>query len=297
MMDNKDAQPYEWKYLSKEILTPKDFLRRLATVFEEKEIVSVGEAHDVNDDSSYGWLQSFKGDILQAFSSYRLVTEIKGGALPRSDFERSLPPDSKLLRALESHPISFKDLAAMHPGRLFAVGVLPLSRFSGFTELVLEGEIAERTDVHFQRSKDTTGDLLRLTIGMIMGMRIHSAYAGGFLSTVADVGQAVYHKITEIKKNNPQAKILAYNGAMHNMTKPFQGRGQEIPGIAFDLAQITYAPQLIKDYGDRYAAIDLLGAKPLPESHFAQMQREAEGEITCFTHGQGQMSFVIKPGP
>jgi hypothetical protein len=46
-----------WQYTQKETLSPKDFGLEISQTFKDKKVVSVGEYHDENIDTSFKWLQ------------------------------------------------------------------------------------------------------------------------------------------------------------------------------------------------------------------------------------------------
>jgi hypothetical protein len=193
---------------------------------------------------------------------------------------------------------SFDDLKQMHVGRLFALGILPIAVAAGYTDLVLEGFDDRNPGRTIQRSKDKTGDLIRMTSAMMLGMRIHGAWPDGNFPTPTDVSDALFEKIKTAKEANPDAKVIVYNGAVHNMTEPFK-TGTKVSLGPFgeeDASEWTYAPRAREVWGDSYGAIDLLnGNRPLPESQFKLMQDKAEpGVITRFSHGFDQQTYVLK---
>ena len=294
MSDEKTGIEFDWQYDSKESVDPLVFLQQISNTLQQSSIVSFGEQHDLRVDESFSWILSFQNEILEAYHVYSLTMGIENPK-PMETFQRCLRRGSRLINVLSENLSSFEEVRNMHVGRMFALHILPLARNLGYTEVVLEGVEAKNPARLIDRSTDKIGDLLRILMAMVLGMRVHGAYADGLLSTAVDVGVELQDKINEVKTNNPDSKIIVYNGAMHNMTIPYQGTHASIPGISMDVSQITYAPDLIAEYGSQYSAIDMLNKdRTIPTGHFSQMQEESEaGEITCFKHGIRQQSFVI----
>lgn len=292
----EQPQTNEWGYASKDVISPKEFLTDIADTLKSHDVVSVGESHDMEQDQSYGWIQQHTGEILEAYDWYRLGRITGKSALP---LEKLLRPESRLLENLANHKkLTIEDLKQMHVGRLFALMVLPMACLVGYTDLVLEGFDDINPGRFIQRSKDKTGDLLRMTSAMMWGMTLHGAYPDGMFTTPTDIGNALFTKIKEVKDAKPDAKIIAYNGAVHNMTEPFKTGTKVSEGLlSSDASEWTYAPRARDLWGERYAAIDLLnGDRSLPMSHFKFMQEQSEkSAITRFSHGVNQKTYVLQP--
>lgn len=292
----EQGQTQEWGYNRKEVVTPIEFLREISDTLRRKDILSVGEHHDMEQDESYRWIQQHAGEIIEAYDWYR-IGKITGKHTP--PFERLLKPESRLSENLANRQQpTFDELRHLHVGRLFALGILPLARAAGYTDLVLEGFDDINPARTIQRSKDKTGDLLRIVSAMKLGMRIHGAWPDKMFPMPADIGDALFDKIKAAKEANPDAKIIVYNGAVHNMTEPFRAGTKVSLGFfgETDASEWTYAPRARALWGDRYGAIDILnGNRPLPDSHYKFMQVKAEpGVITRFSHGFDQQTFVLK---
>jgi hypothetical protein len=295
MIDGAEQeQTYEWKYTRKEELAPNEFSKQVLTTLQEKDVVSVGEQHDLEQDTSYSWLLDYQTDILDAYDKYSLS---KDSSKPPPPLERLLRRESDLLERLAQEVPTFDQLRQMHVGRLFAVGVLPLAAVAGYKHVVFEGVDENDPQRNLARSKDKIGDLLRLTYAMQLGMNIHGAYSDGLMSTAADTGDALFAKIQEVKNADPEGKIIVYNGATHNMTEPFR-KGMKVKEglIEYDASELTYAPRAREKWGMKYGSIDLLnGNRSFPASHFKYMQEHAVADrITAFSHGIDQKSYVIK---
>ncbi len=147
------------------------------------------------------------------------------------------------------------------------------------------------------RSTDRTGDLLKMVSSMMLGMRIHGAWPDSSMHSPKDTGDSLLKKIKDVKTKNPTARIIVYNGAIHNMTEAFKSGSVVSSDLRrLDASEWTYAPRAIEMWGNRYGAIDLLnGNSPLPESHYKYMQKDAlSNAITCYTHGIDQQSYVFK---
>ncbi len=208
-------------------------------------------------------------------------------------------PGSGLIQRFkqEKQP-TLEALTQFHPGRLFAVGILPLARSLGYTDLVLEGFDVNNPANSLERSKDKAGDLLRLTSAMMLDMNIHGAYPRSRFVTPTDIGNELFSTIKAVKEASPEAKILAYNGAVHNMTDPFK-KGTHVHESflsSSDASEWSYAPRAKELWGDRYGVIDLLGGNStLPDSHFKYMQEYAQnGVVTRYLHGVNQNTYVFK---
>ena len=256
----------------------------------------MGESHNLEVDTSYNWLNEFSGEILDAYSYYRMG---KNSSKPTPPFEQLLRPGSQLLaRFRQEKQPTLEVLTQFHPGRLFAVGILPLARALGYKDLILEGLNEHNPTDMIERSKDKAGDLLRLTSAMMLGMNIHGANPSGRYPTPTDIGDELFSTIKAVEKKDPEAKIIVYNGAVHNMTESFKAGTRVHEGLfsASDASEWTYAPRAKEMWGDRYGAIDLLGGNSiLPVSHFKHMQVEAaKGAVTRFSHGVGQKTYVFK---
>lgn len=290
----EQPQKQDWGYTRKDTLTPKDFLRRIQDKLKAKDVLSVGEAHDMNQDTSFSWILDHEKEILEAYNIYRMAQDVSKPAPP---FEGLLRRDSRFLEKLAQENTSFDHVRKMHVGRLFALSILPLARLAGYTDIVLEGVDDRNPGRLLDRSTDRSGDLLRLTAAMMLGLKIHGAYSDGMFTTAADIGDAVFAKMGEVKDRNPNAKVVVYNGAVHNMTEPYKEGTKIKEGIVeYDVSEMTYAPRAIELWGDRYGAIDLInGDRLMPESQFRFMQQQASDDvITCFTHGIDQQTYVLK---
>ncbi len=68
----EQATTYEWKYTSKDTLTPKEALEDIIGILKNRDILSVGESHNLEVDTSYNWLNEYTGDILDAYTYYRM---------------------------------------------------------------------------------------------------------------------------------------------------------------------------------------------------------------------------------
>ncbi len=286
---------HEWgEYAERRVLAPPEFIKEISEKLKEKDILSVGEHHDLEQDASYGWIQQFAGEIFEAYDWYRLGKITGKEPMP---FERLLRRESKLVEKLMERQPSFEELKKMHVGRFFALGVLPLAKAAGYTDLVLEGFDEISPGASYQLSKDKTGDLLRLTYAMILGFNIHGAWPRGQFVKPEEVGDSIFEKIKAAKTSNPEAKILVYNGAMHNVTEPFKLGSKVSLGIfgETDPNEWSYAPRARELWGEWYGAMDLMnGGRPLPNSHFKYMQEKAEpGQITRFTHGIDQQTYIL----
>lgn len=292
MIDEKGIN-HEWTYDSKNELSPTEFLATLFSLIKDAEIVSVGEHHDDNQDTSHNWILNFEDEILTAAHHYQ---QYCSAYQPNKDtFKIFLPRDSQLVNRLDDIKTSFDDIRLLHVGRFFALQFLKLAYMSGFTDIVFEGINTSNFYANYKMSKDRIGDLLRLVCAMRLGMRIHGAYAGTRFPTPVDVGQALKEKIENVKENDPTARVIVYNGATHNMTVPYQGKFSLLPGLTIDVSKITYAPDLMRRYRSKYVSIDLLNKRrKLPASQFSQMQKEAQdGCVTAYEHGIRQTTFVI----
>lgn len=298
-MDGQEEQShqYEWGYSNKEVLEPDAFEAQLKSVFQERDVVSVGEYHDERRDTSFAWLQDHRDEILQTYDWYRMMGD-KSEPEPFITMLKLLPPGSQLFDRLTKGFPSMHELRKLHVGRMFAFQVLPAARNAGYTHLVLEGVDAANPARTLERSKDQTGDLLRITMAMMMGMKIHGAYSEGVLSTPVDIANTLFDEVKQIRDSDPNAKVVVYNGASHSMTEPFKKGTQVGAGIlSFDASELTYAPKARELWGDRYGAIDLIGGDKslVGLGHFTHMQQEAKpDQITMFTHGVNQQTFVIK---
>jgi hypothetical protein len=88
----EQTHTHEWGYSSKEVVTPKEFLTEISDKLRRKDVLSVGEHHDMEQDESYGWIQQHGGEIVEAYDWYRLG-KITGKPTP--PFERLLRPESR----------------------------------------------------------------------------------------------------------------------------------------------------------------------------------------------------------
>ncbi len=283
----------EWQYNKKEIVTPKDFLKDILTTMQGAEVCSFGEYHDERTDPSYSFLLNHMGEILDIYHYYKGFRESPKPAIELS-FDRLLRLGSTLVEELDKANPSMAQLQKMHVGRLFGLAILPLARYAGYTDLVLEGVDEINPGTTLERSKDQIGDLLRLTTAMRLGMNIHGAYDTGRFPTGKGVADALWSKIKDIKEKTPETHVIVYNGALHNMTEPSQGEVSE-GFLKYDASELTYAPQARKLWGDKFRAIDLLnGDRLLPQSHFRYMQDQAQPDaITRFSHGINQQTYVL----
>lgn len=295
--DGEQAQTHEWQYLNKDELTQPEFFGEISKTLQEADVLSVGEHHDDLQDSSFAWIQQYTGEILQAYDIYGMH-RAKRPEEPLPDLDQVLPRESDLLARLTQEGPTFEEAKKMHVGRLFTFAVLPLAASAGYTDVVLEGLNERNPGQSIQKSKDKSGDLLRLTMAMWLGMDIHGAYPEGSFPTPEAVGDSIFEKLKAVKEAKPAAKVIAYNGATHNMTEPFK-KGTVVDLGFFgktDASEWSYAPKAKALWGDKYKAIDLInGDRELPASHFRHMQQKsAEGVVTRFTHGVGQKSYVFK---
>lgn len=297
-MDQQGEQSaiHEWKYSDKRILTPKEFLLEVKDKLSKKKVLSIGEHHDMEQDESYSWIQQYSGEILEAYQFYKIG---KNSHKFSPSFVELLRPTSELRKRLtQMQRPSFDELRKMHVGRLFAFGVLPIAKALDYTNIVLEGFDENDPLRTIQRSKDKTGDLLRITSAMMLDMNIYGALSDGIFSTPTDIGNSLFETIREVKDTDPDAKIVVYNGALHSMTEPFKSGTTVKEGLLqiSDASQWTYAPRAKELWGDQYGAIDLLnGDRLLPPSHFRYMQEQADADsITCFSHGVDQQTYVLK---
>ena len=283
----------EWKYDKREVLSPKEFLNEIYAKMKAKRILSVGEFHDENQDASYNWILKHQGAILHAYDWYRQSLILDPSRAPALD--RLLPRDSLLLDELAKQNPPFEQLAKMHVGRVFALAVLPLARSAGYTDLILEGLDEDNPQDSIENSKDRAGDLLRLTLAMSLGMRIHGEAVVAPAWKVAD---SLFSKIEEVSDRYRDARIIVYNGATHNMTEPVGGQMMvHEEGFApYAANRLSYASRARQEWGSQYGAIDLLnGQKPLPDSHFKAMQENAQDTgITRYSHGFDQQTYIIK---
>jgi hypothetical protein len=289
-----DGWEFEWGYTKSEVLDTDTFLKQLVELFKEKKIVSIGEVHDNNNDTSFDWIINYGGEISVAYDFYQHAQQQQQ---PKISLERLLPNESTLIHAIRSISLNPEDYRDKHAGRLFAMLVLPIAKLSGFTDVVFEGDpdpraiLSEHGDM---LNRDKIGAALRVTMAMYWGLNIHGA-SFTRSQTANVVGDLIFDKIREIRKHNPDAKVLVYNGAMHNMTIPITGTMAEY-GAGYDASGITYAPRALKSWGPDYGAIDIINHTPPIEDeiHFQFMQEHADPYgVTCFSHGINQKTYII----
>ena len=285
---------HDWKYDSKTELQNGDFFFFLLDSINEAEIVSIGEYHDLEQNSSFSWILDYSEDILEAARQHQRLLK-SGKSRDDLSFQSFLPFDSDLMQKLDGVNSNLNELRSMHVGIFFAMRLLPIAAKLGFTDVIFEGLNDSNMLASYEFSKDKVGDLLRIVMATRLDMIIHGARSSKDLPSAVDVGQELKTKIDECKEEKPDARIIVYNGAMHNMTITYTAPFFYFPGVKLDTAKISYAPAMIEKYGARYVAIDLLNKnKAIPSSHFQLMTEEASSnQITMYKHGIRQKTFVI----
>lgn len=290
---------------SVEVQDLKDMLRTIAYSIADKQVVSFGDAHNDNKDTSVSDLLKHSDLICEIYKRYAYFQNINKPE-PSSTFVQALTSLEKYSPELASQIEIFRinplgmylddhELINCHPSRIFAKGILPLGIKLGFTDLVLEGLLENDPHKTFMLSKDRIGTLMILTAAMLLGYKIHEANV--FTSPI-DTGDAILKSI-QAATQYPAARVLVFNGAMHNMTIPFKGEVWLPMTGRIDVSKTSYAPALIGEYGDRFKAIDLFSTKTeFPPSRFATMKDlalESGGQIVKIEHGKNQTTFFLNP--
>lgn len=283
-------------------LHPSAFQNRLHGLMNGKKLVSFGEEHDGNRDPSFAEVLGFKDIIFPAYSQIvmngvypNIATFLARHRLsyPKEDLIRFILFVEKLLSP------SVEDVMAMSASRVFASTVMPVAHKMGYTDLVLEGFFERDPEQTLELSKDRIGLLLIMTATLCLGIHLHGTDSGHVLfsldqgKTMAD---ALRVTIDGIFKENPNARVLSYNGGLHNMTVPIQGRIAGLLGHEIDLSQMTFAPHYMAMLGREFLSVDLVTPSDSQQNHFALLRERAiAGRITEVPHSKGQVAFVFPP--
>lgn len=303
-MDNDRPRPIkegEWSYTTKETLEPKVFLGQVSTKLKEAKVISIGEIHDENSSQDFGWIRVHQDEIINALEKYAIIQD-HIPLDPGVTLKRLLGSGSALMVELEKQKPSFDDLRKAHTSRLFALAILPLARVNGFTDIVLEGLEPSnfRNIIENKMSKDIIGDLMKCLFAMAAGLRIHGVpVSGSIFSDGTEVGDDLFSETVKITDKHPDAKVLVYGGAAHNLTDPgdltISG-----PLGPIKLGNLSYAPRATTKWGERYKSIDLFSRKTLERApkigntvYGKMMADSTKGEITAFTHKSGQVTYII----
>lgn len=286
-------------------LEPKELGVLLRDYIAQKDIISFGEHHDLNHDTSFNELLDYKRAIFNIYGIYRDSSRFEQQpSLPRAiehvrryatEYgDNELMENVNGLVSMLSKPHG-NSILQSHPSRIFATLIIPIAKAQGFTDIVLEGFDDRDPSRVFERSKDKVGHLLIMLSSMMVGMRLHGAYSDSWLDLGDLMAEALSNKVNSVKAENPDARVLVYNGMAHNATQPLEGT-VPTPLGNFELASISYAPAMIEKYGKSYGAVDLIGGKSDLEGtgHYEWMQQKAGVGVTAYQHGVDQLTMVFK---
>lgn len=285
-------------------LMPEVFGDRLRDLINDRKLVAFGEEHDCNRDPSFEEVLGFK-DII--FPAYRQI--VMNGAYPNiATFlgqHRLIYSNEDLIRfALFLEKLflpSVEDVMTMSASRVFAAVTMPVAHEVGFTDLVLEGFFESDPERTLKLSKDRIGLLLIMTAALCLGIHLHGTDQGPHISSLLDPGKSMVDAlrvaIDGIFKDNPNARVLSYNGAMHNLTVPFQGKLAGLLGHEIDVSQWTFAPHYMERFGPQFLSVDLVTPSDSQQNHFALLRekRAVAGRINEVPHSKGQVAFVFPP--
>ena len=294
-------QEYDWHYTEKKPCTQDEFLAEIDQELRERQVVSVGEYHDMNTDTSFGWIEEHTDEIVSAFTTYHQAIEAGEDPPP---LRQVLSPDSQLLSKLENDKPTFEELKQMHVGRLFATVIIPHAAKLGYHDLVLELFDPHNPEQVLFGSKDLTGTndrigtLLTITMAMDSGMRLHGSIPENL--TLESNSDAIFSHMVDLRRDNPDAQVLSYNGSLHNMIVPYPHARIQIGDLSpdgyTDPHDWSFGAQARMVWGSDFGSIDLLNRNrnTTVNSHFKNMVDDAaEGTITRYTHNTDQQSYVL----
>ena len=271
--------------------------QRFAGLVGDKRIVSFGEEHDLNMDTSFSEVLQLSGPIFKV--QYNMLVHHPDGeeeriAMIRHEFKQAgkLQALDALLKKMQDQSIG--ELCQYHPGRLFATRLMPLLRNLGYTDIIMEGLNDVDPASTFRRSKDQIGTLLMMLQAHILGIRVHGVYSEGIWSLFY-LSEYFLEKIDKIHECIPDARIITFSGALHNMTMPLEGK-VPLGDREFDIKDSSFAKKLQEIWGREFQSIDLVDFNSTTASHLETFRRYGHaGNIVEVSHSNDQVAFVLSP--
>lgn len=289
---------YSFDIHSEKPIENEEFFLYLRDMFERKDVVSIWEEHNHNSDKSFEEVQEYDVYI------FHLFREIKNGgefveAFNRMDGEiQWYPEELEKWKKFKEFILQFFSQewdVSQSSSRVMARSVIPTARTSAYTDIIIEWFSENNPRENYNFSTDKTWYLLLMLSAMINNIHIHWAYDKTPIVWVFRIAQKFTSRIDKIKGQDPDAKVLTYNWAFHNMTVPMKWK-QNLFGAELDYEDLTFAPELHEKYGDRYLSCDIVDgwSQTEKDSHFAVLKWKAlDWRINIVRHSEWQEAIVL----
>lgn len=278
------------------VLGLKDRIQDLA---RDAKVISFGEEHDLNRDESFSEILDYEDVVLflyrEVSSGHMNLKTATNFVCEKLGVQGRLDGFQNLLIKILS--VETDELLTSHTTRFFALKIIPVLSTQGFKDIIIEEFDVSNPERTMKLSKDKIGILLTVLMAVFSEMKIHGATGNNFLNPGKAISDAFKSKIKEIHKERPNAKIITFNGGVHNLTKPYEGVVKGLLGIEIDLSTFSFGDDLRRQYGRSFVSVDLVSAAPHGEginSHYDALREKADSfNIMEVHHSDGQVAFVF----
>lgn len=294
-VDIKEGAEYSLQIHNEARIAQDDFSDCIGDLSWWKTIITFWEEHNLNTDESFSEILRYEGII---FFLYRE----KNKGIPFRDIMNNI------IYALKEDKGLFEDFLQFSIGlvgnqnslpcsssRIFACLIIPELAKRWFKDLVFEWMDESSPEKNFKLSKDKIGYLMILLMSMTHEVSIHGAYDSTLFVDAIGIAREFERIIDKITVENPKAKVMTYNGWVHNMTVPIEWE-YRLFWIDIDLSELSFAPYLRKKYRDAFLSVDLVDTfwSQDNSSHYAFLKQKAKKDsITLIDHSDWQKAFIF----
>ncbi len=301
----KDAQTWGWDWVKipfeiheQTPLPADDFERVMSESLRWKKVVSFGEEHNLNADTSFKEIKRFSQLIFLMFRMYK--EEKRYGWGFREVVEHLWKNEELFLELtwlLEVVSQAHKKIwnLKLSSTRVFAGNILAMAHVEGFTDIVFEGFQENNIAENYTRSKDKVWFLLIVFFSMFYNLDLHWVYDDLPVFWFMKWAWLFEQKVDEILEKKPEAKILTYNWGIHSMTEPILWT-QKMYWVDLELWKLTFAPRFHERFWGDFSSIDLIdGFWHTEHSLFYSLlkKKAKRWQILIVEHSKWQKAIVF----
>lgn len=265
-------------------------------LIEWKKIVTFWEEHNLNADKSFSEILEYKEIIFYVYSIMQYWAKFQDIVL---DLKDRVPVEEKekLISFIEYiFSILENKLSIKHSStRVFSSFIVSACQKEWFTDIVFEWFNESSPNRSYELSKDKIWFLMIMISSMLYWFKIHWAYDSNPLFNATWIARNFEEQIDKIIDNNPESKVITYNGWVHNMTTPIKWE-YKLFWSTINLEELSFAPYLINKYGSDYLSIDLVDWfwKVSNSSHYSFLKWKAtKNKIKIIEHSEWQKAIIL----